>query len=62
MNLWEYPTKIWQWPLFVFGVALFWMLYPLWFYKIKYEWKENTAFIIAHYEAIFYNPWILAQF
>jgi hypothetical protein len=61
MELWIYPTKIWQWPLFVIGFILFWILLPLWIYKSKYTWKENAAFVILHWQAIFYNPWLLKE-
>lgn len=59
MNLWKYPNKIWQYPLFAIGVILFHLLIPVWFLYSKYRWKENSAFVLVHIEALFYNPWHL---
>lgn len=59
MKYWDYPSKIWQYPLFGIGFILFWMLYPVWVWKAKYHWKEDSAFILIHIEALFYNPWVL---
>jgi hypothetical protein len=58
---WRWPDHLWQWPLFLFGGLLFWLLLPLWFVACRFWWKENAAFLMVHIEAIFFNPWCLLE-
>lgn len=59
MRYWKYPTKFWQWPLFIFGAGLFYLLIPLWYAMCHFKWKDDSMFIMVHMEAVFYNPWEL---
>ena len=57
MKLWIYPTTLGQYPLFVIGFVLFWLLIPVWVLCALFWWKQDSAFILPHIQAIFYNPW-----
>ena len=59
MKLWSRPTKFRHWVLFVVGFSLFWILSPLWFTAAVLLRSPDTAFVIAHLQAAFYNPWKL---
>jgi hypothetical protein len=57
MKLWQYPTNAWQWPLFAVGFSIFWMSVPIWLICGVFWWRRDTAFILLHIQAMFYNPW-----
>ncbi len=58
MNLWQYPTKWWQYPLFLVGVLVFWALFIPILVIIALISKNGAAFFMLHFQALCYNPWL----